>query len=313
MEESSDTTRSTDISFYDFCNLDSIKYWRQQLSDANIKNESQLGGTRNMYTYGSLRFHNWLLNREFQYVKIIQMNVNTAQQCKTCVHLDGVEHLLELSKDCSNKADFTHLIKEYLADTLSAKKQSIAKISMYSIRSFFRENESDIVFQFKHRIRRNSKNPQEQSLSLDELWRILTVNNIQPIEKAVFLCKFQRGLDSSTLADRFNFEIWECLIKHFGSDNPESWDLKNIPVSVPLVRVKTGFMHMGFLDVDAASAIIEYLKTRHDKPENNCALFVDTEKSNNSQLDIQKIPQVSGQNQQILSAQIRYKEQVYIA
>ena len=282
MEESPDEINLGNISFDDFCKLDSIKYWRQQLNGANIKNiknESQLGGTRNTYTYGLLEFHNWLLNRKFQYTTTIQIDRNLMQLCKTTVRLEGVEHLLELSrKDNPDKADFARLIKKYLAETLSVRKQSTVKISMYSIKSFFRENESDIVFQFKHRIRR-PLTVSAPSLSLRELRRILTVSDIQPIEKAVFLCKFQRGLDSSTLADRFNFEVWECLLKHFGSDKPESWDLDDAPVPVPLVRVKTGFMHAGFLDVDAVAAIVEYLKTRHGKPEIGNALFIDTKQN----------------------------------
>lgn len=48
-------TKKTQYS--DFCKVDCIKNWRMQLNPANIKNiknESQLGGTRNAYTYGLL-------------------------------------------------------------------------------------------------------------------------------------------------------------------------------------------------------------------------------------------------------------------
>lgn len=269
-------------SFNDFCKLNSIKYWREQLSDANvknIKNESQLGGTRNTYTYGLLIFHNWLTGRRFQHTLTVPVEKNMVQQYKTTIRLTGVEHLLDLSKNnIHNKTDFTHLIREYLAELSSAKKPSMVKNSMYAIRSFFRENQADITFQFRHRIRRKTESRMTVSLSLDDLQKILTIPKIQPIESAVFLCKFQRGLDSSTLADRFNFEAWPSLIKHFGSDDPESWDLTNTPVPISLARVKTGFMHTGFLDVDAIEAIIQYLKTRHDKPETNKPLFIDTRK-----------------------------------
>ncbi len=274
------TTNFKKISFNDFCNLNSIRYWREQLNDANIKNitnKSQLGGTRNVYTYGLLEFHNWLLDREFQYVADIQIKENIIQQCKVDVRLDGVEHLLDLNrKNISNKTSFACLIKQYLAELSSYRKQSTVKNSMYSIRSFFRENEADISFRFKHRIKRNYKKYVEKSLSLADLQKILTVRDIQSIERAVFLCKFHRGLDNATFADRFNFEVWACLLKHFGSDIPEKWDLNNIPVPIRLVRVKTGFTHTGFLDLDSIVAIIQYVKTRYDKPQINKALFVDT-------------------------------------
>ncbi len=281
MKKLAGTPNYTNMSFDDFCKLESVKYWRQQLSGTNTKNikgKSRHGGTRDAYTYGLLGFHKWLLNKEFQFVVPIQVDTNILQQHKTITQLAGIEHLLELSrKDYANKADFAHLIKKYLAEMLSVRKQSTTKIAMYSIRSFFRENESDITFQFKHRINRNEKKHHDQLFTIEDLWGILTVNDIQPIEKAVLLCKFQRGLDSSTLVDRFNFEVWECLLKHFRSENPESWNLNNTPIPIPLVRVKTGFMHTGFLDVDAVVAITEYLKTRQDKPKIDNALFVDTE------------------------------------
>ena len=269
--------------FNEFCNIPSVKYWRRQLDGANVKNienTSQLGGTRNVYTYGLLKFHNWLSGKNFQYTTATQIDQNLMQQCTKTIHLCGIDHLLALRANIyCRESEFTRLIKEYLADISNTGKNSIIKNSIYSIRSFFRENECNITFQFKHRIKRERKNQSIPLLSLEDLWGLLTINNIQSIEKAVFLCKFQRGLDSSTFADRFNFEVWECLVKHFGSEQPETWDLNNTPIPIPLVRVKTGFRHMGFLDIDAVLAIIAYLKIRQDKPKINNALFVDTKKN----------------------------------
>ena len=279
LKKSSRTEKYNGVSFGRFCNMKSVKYWRRQLGGANVKNmknESQLGGTRNVYTYGLLGFHNWLLDKQFQYTTIRHTGKNTIQKSKIKINLHGVGHLLNLVMEPGcNRIDFARLIKEYLA---GIERQSVARNSMYSIRSFFRENESDVSFQFKCRTRRSQAHNRDAPLSLDSLWRILTVNGIQPIEKAVFLCKFQRGLDSSTLVDRFNFEVWEHLARHFGSDEPESWSARNVPVPVPLVRVKTGFFHTGFLDADAITAIVDYMKTRDDKPKTNQALFVDTGK-----------------------------------
>ena len=176
-----------------------------------------------------------------------------------------------------SKVDFTRLIKNYLAEISSIGKTSILKNAIYSIRSFFRENESEIIFHFNNKTKRTRNQP-TISLTLEKLEKILTVKNIQPIEKAVFICKFQRGLDNSTFADRFNFEIWEQLVEHFGSAKPRSWNIKNTPVSIRLERVKTGFVHTGFLDFDAIIAIAEYLKTRYNAPEIDKALFIDRAK-----------------------------------
>ena len=276
----SKSLNSKRMSFSDFCQIDSVIYWRKQLNGANtenMKNESQLGGTRNAYTYGLLTFHNWLADKKFQYVTTINICKNTIQQCRINVSLHGVNHLLELSRESTqNKTDFVLLIKEYLAELSSSKSQSTVKNSMYSIKSFFKENQSEIPFSFRHRIKRN--NHVKKCLSLEELRGILSGKDIQSIEKAVFLCKFQRGLDGSTFTDRFNFEIWENLIRHFGTNKSELWDLNNTPVPISLVRVKTGFAHTGFLDADAVLAIIQYLKTRQYNPEINHALFIDTRK-----------------------------------
>jgi hypothetical protein len=88
------------------------------------------------------------------------------------------------------------------------------------------------------------------------------------MQKAVYLCKFQRGLDSSTLADRFNFEAWSQLVGYFGTERYHSWDLKKCPVPIKLVRIKNNFKHIGFLDVDAVSAIQDYLDIREKKTGN---------------------------------------------
>ena len=86
-----------------------------------------------------------------------------------------------------------------------------------------------------------------------------------PLDNAVVLCKFQRGLDNTTMIDRFNFQVWEQLVNYFGSEIYESWDLKKCPVPIKLTRVKTNYTHTGYLDYDAIDAIQKYLKIRYTK------------------------------------------------
>jgi rubrerythrin len=100
---------------------------------------------------------------------------------------------------------------------------------------------------------------EEISFSLSDFMKTLTVGKPSITEKAVFLCKFQRGLDASTLADRFNFQALEQINKYFKTDNHVSWNLDLCPVPVKLIRMKTGFLHMGFLDGDAIEALQDYL------------------------------------------------------
>ena len=82
---------------------------------------------------------------------------------------------------------------------------------------------------------------------------------LQVLERAVFMCKFHRGLDTSTLTDRFNYTVQEQMRSHFGQENHASWDLSLCPVPVRLTRVKTGFAHVGFLESDAVRAVQKYM------------------------------------------------------
>ncbi len=46
---------------------------------------------------------------------------------------------------------------------------------------------------------------------------MLKVGRPTLLDKAVVICKFQRGLDNSTFVDRFNFQAWEQLVDWFGT------------------------------------------------------------------------------------------------
>ena len=52
---------------------------------------------------------------------------------------------------------------------------------------------------------------------------------------------------------------------YFNSENHNSWDLQKCPVPIKLVRIKTGFLHTGFLDRDAIVSLQEYLDYREKK------------------------------------------------
>jgi len=94
---------------------------------------------------------------------------------------------------------------------------------------------------------------------------LLTVGQPTILQKAVFLCKFHRGLDTSTFVDRFNFEAWDQIVKSFGTSDWNKWDLKKCPIPIRLVRIKTGVIHVGFLDVDSIVSLQEYLQYRQSQ------------------------------------------------
>ena len=57
--------------------------------------------------------------------------------------------------------------------------------------------------------------------------------------KTVMLIKLYSGMDSSTFADRFNYEGYPQIVKYFKTDDHKSWNLEMCPVPIKLVRVKT--------------------------------------------------------------------------
>ena len=91
---------------------------------------------------------------------------------------------------------------------------------------------------------------------------LFTVVNPTLVQKTAFLCKFHRGLDTSTLIDRFNFEEWEQLVNCFGTENHKKWDVNLCPVPIKLTRMKTTYTHTGFLDKDAIDSLVKYLDYR---------------------------------------------------
>ncbi len=105
------------------------------------------------------------------------------------------------------------------------------------------------------------------TLTLDELMELLTVGKPTLVQKAVFLCQFHRGLDISTLVDRFNFDAWDQIVEEFGTEDYKKWDLSKCPIGVKLTRIKTTCSHTGFLDRDAVESIQKYLDHRIKQTE----------------------------------------------
>ena len=56
-------------------------------------------------------------------------------------------------------------------------------------------------------------------MSLFDFYKMMTAGNMGVMLKAMMMIKFQAGLDASTLADRFNFEAYGQIVKHFGIED----------------------------------------------------------------------------------------------
>jgi len=253
------------ISFHNFCKLESIVFCISQLRGnrrRNIKSKNFVS-TQKSYLYRLWNFHYWLVGQEFSYDVWTMIGNSTFQKQSKTVTLDGLEHFLNLyeSNNTKSRRPFTQLIMKYLRDPIHKnKKPQTMRIEYHAIKAYFELNDSPIHLHFRLNFTEIEYTEEPQLLTLGNLMRLLTVGQPTLLQKAVFLCKFHRGLDTSTFVDRFNFEAWEQIVKIFGTANWNQWDLKKCPIPIRLTRLKTYVVHVGFLDIDAIMALQEYLE-----------------------------------------------------
>lgn len=257
---------SVPILYNDFCNLETISYFRSQLRGSNRKNtKSGTNGTKDTYTRHLHYFNNWIFGKPLEYTKEVQLGNDSYKKEKKKITLKGVEHLLKIySESHYDKKPFVKLIKSYFLDPdVMSKSKSLRNNAFFAINEYFKKNDEPIGLSFDPNAGIQLDDADAEPLmTLDEFLKILTIGKPNLTERAVFLCKFHRGLDSSTLVDRFNFEVWSQLVEAFETENYEKWDLRKCPILIGLSRVKTNVSHYGFLDRDSVSAIIDYLKYR---------------------------------------------------
>lgn len=256
------------VAYEDFIKIKSVAYFMKQHRGSRFKNiESKSHeGTRGTYARKLWKFNNWITDREVTFTKIYSSGKDTFKQKIEKIKLKGVDDLLHhYVQPLSQEREFVKVIKDYLLDseneTLSDKSM---KIIVNSIRSYFEKNDATINFKYNTKVGHTTSEDREgeASLNLDELMQLFTVGNPTLVQKTALLCKFHRGLDTSTLIDRFNFEAWEQLVSCFGTENYKKWDVNLCPVPIKLTRMKTTYTHTGFLDKDAIDALVKYLDYR---------------------------------------------------
>ena len=266
------------ITYADFQNLDSVQYFVSQLRGSKMKNlESNSikdNTTKRHYVQQVYHFNNWLHGKEFEFSTIRQMDIDTFKKIKERIKLDGIEHFLQLYQSSQNtESEYIKIVKLYLMDQIHSKcSAKYMSVKHSAITSYFDRNDSPL--KFKYNPFNNHQDYTEENanatMTLDEVYKMINQSGAIPLEKAVVLCRLHRGLDSSTFADRFNFQVWEQLTKWFGHSDFENWDLTKCPVPIKLTRVKTNYLHTGYLEHDAIIAIQEYLNYRYQSYLRTC-------------------------------------------
>jgi len=260
------------ISFNDFCQLESLKYFSEQLRGTKnkyLKVTKTDGSTKKNYLYRCWEFNNWLHGKTFEFKQTKHLTETTFETITEKITVDGLEHLLDLYKKSFNSdSDFIRVIKRFLNDEVNRKcSAGYMKFKRVAILAYFEKNECDLRFKYDPHINHHdySEESSNATLSLDDLLNMLTTGRGSLLDKVVVLCKFHRGLDNSTFVDRFNFQVWDQLVEYFGSEQYENWDISKCPVPIRLTRIKTNYTHVGYLDIDAIQAVQKYLKVRYEK------------------------------------------------
>jgi len=259
------------ISFDDFCKLKTISYFLDQLKGSQYRNvdpKKQMG-TANCYAYRLWNFNTWIHGKSFEFFTEVQQGNNTFKREKRQITINNVEEFLKLYQlPSSIETDFVKVVKMYLLDPIHKNKRaSSVKIDRCAIMSYFEKNDSplNLKFSFDAKYKTTSGEDEQSSMNLSEFMDLLTIGNPNLTQKAMFLCKLHRGLDSATLVDRFNFYAWEQLVSYFGTPDYKTWNLSLCPVPIHLTRMKTGYHHTGFLEKDAIVSIQNYLDYRKKK------------------------------------------------
>lgn len=264
----------------EFLGLRTVSFWLGQLRGSARTHVGGSGNTtRSSYARHLWRFNRWLTSGTHEIHVTRYRGSSSSRRCSGARVLAGgsaarvsraafesVEDLIELlSRPLVVRSDVAVIVKRYLMDPAHrGKRASTMASTRNAILSYFKRNEQRLEVAFDPAATYDTTET-VQVLTLGDVREMLTAAGPTITEKAAMLCKLHRGLDVSTLIDRFNFEAWGQMARHFGSEDHRGWDLGRCPVPITLTRLKTGYTHLGFLERDAVAAVQEYLDWRRSR------------------------------------------------
>ena len=257
--------------------MESVRFWCTQFHESGHKNTVPTHGTRELYLRAITKLNKWLPGRTFQSYETVISGGQITRQSIT-KSFANVEELMEYcnTSDYGTKTA-QRAIREYLADQHTHNISDSLYASMRSaIKSYF--NANDIVLDLpRSRKKRADSTTSDDSMTLEDFYRMLQTGNPGIKMKTIMLIKLQSGMDSSTFTDRFNYEGYLQIVKYFKTEDHTMWNLDLCPAPIKLVRVKTNVPYTTFLEHDAIAQLQEYLtwkETKYGKQDISKPLFL---------------------------------------
>ena len=250
--------------------LNSVQFWCTQFEEPGYKHITPQHNTRASYLGSLSKFDNWLRGRAFP-------SYDDAAPDGT-VSFENVERLLKYCEKPANGPRIAQrAMREYAAALRADGASAGVQVAVRSaIKSYFAVHDIALALP-KSKKKRAEHAPDNAQMSLEDFYKMLQNGRPSIMVRAIILIKLQSGMDSATFTDRFNYEGYAQIVKHFKTDDYKSWNLSMCPVPIKTVRVKKGIPYTTFIDHDAVVLLQEYLawkEAKHGRHDGTKPLFV---------------------------------------
>jgi len=261
------------LSMREFAELPTVANFLSGLRECKLKNLKQstfLGeSTKGGYAYRLRDFNSWIAGRTFTLPIRIDLGNKTYRVEEKEVTIKNMEEFFNHYKQAGDERfAYANVCKTYLLDKAyhGNVQPRYMNLKRVALSEYFKANGHPVVIPIKldniYSVEIAEDEDDAKIITLDEIYEMLTASGVTQLEKSVVMSMFHRGLDESTMADRFNFYAWKQLVNVFGTEDYDSWDLGLCPVPITLIRIKRTYKHKGYLDRDAIIELQKYLRVR---------------------------------------------------
>ena len=259
-------------------NLESVKFWCTQLNGSGFRNSVSQSDTKLTYLRPLAKLNDWLPDKQFPSYKTVMADGQIIRQhiTKSFANVEELMHYCVESDHGTKTAQ--RVIREYMTNEQTVKmSDSVRANARAAIKSYFRVH--DIMLDIPKTRKCSEPVQDDDPMTLEDFYKMIQNGKPSIMMRSIMLIKLQSGMDSSTLADRFNYEGYSQIVKYFKTEDHTMWNLEMCPVPIKLVRVKTRVSYTTFLEHDAIVQLREYLtwkETKYGKQDLSKPLFITT-------------------------------------